>query len=186
MMTGARAQIAILSAGIILSAVSLVTGCAEEADRESAPPAATRPAKPAEESGSPSAREAIASGEFQLQRRRDWWNHAREVLFTDIQLSAEQLREVDAIIDEQIDNRAQQQQRDAELQAARRSRDPERIATARAAFAAIRAQLKGPHEIYEELRALLSEEQRPAFDMNRARHVAENRTPAKQRTAPTE
>jgi hypothetical protein len=98
------------------------------------------------------------------------------VLFTDIEISAEQAREVDAIIDEQLDKRDQQLRRDGAFNAARKSRDPERIEAARTALSASREQLKEPHEIYEALRALLSEEQRPKFDINRARHVAESQT----------
>jgi hypothetical protein len=108
------------------------------------------------------------------------------VLFTDIQLSAEQAEKVDAIIAEQLDKRAQLQQRDAEYHAARKSRDPERIDAARAAVRAIRAQLEKPHEIYEELRAPLSEAQRPKFDMNRARLVAESQAPTTEPAAQTE
>ena len=101
------------------------------------------------------------------------------MLFTDIELSAEQARGVDAIIDEQLDKRTRLQQRDAEIRAARTARDPKRTDAARAAASVIQAQIKKPYQIYEEMRALLTEEQRPTFDMNRARHVAESQAPPK-------
>jgi hypothetical protein len=176
MMPGLRAKFAPLSAGMIVAAAPLFAAYAEEAGQEPDPPAATRSATHAEKLGLPSQVGAVAGREFRLQIRRNWWNHAREVLFTDIEISAEQARGVDAIIDEQLDKRDQQLRRDGEFNAARKSRDPERIDAARAALSASREQLKEPHEIYEALRALLSEEQRPKFDMNRARHVAESQT----------
>jgi hypothetical protein len=74
------------------------------------------------------------------QRREEWWIHARSVLFSDIPLSAEQSREVDAIIEAQLDGQSGR---------------------------------KGPTPCIEKLRALLSEEQHPTFDMNRARLAAE-------------
>jgi Spy/CpxP family protein refolding chaperone len=126
----------------------------------------------AEESSAPNQEESIDRLEDRLRRRRNWWNGAREELFTGIDLSADQARGIDAIIDRQLDRRAQLQQRDAEIPAAHESRDSERVEAARAAFAAINAQIKEPHEIFEEMRTLLTEEQRPRFDMNRARRIA--------------
>ena len=86
--------------------------------------------------------------------REEWWTHAHEVLFGDIQLSAEQSRGVDEIIEARL---AQQES------------------------VAINAQLGSPHETIEELRALLSKEQHPSFDMNRAHLVAEGQQPKKKR-----
>jgi hypothetical protein len=74
------------------------------------------------------------------------------VLFDGIELGAEQSRGVDAIIE-------------AQLKVGRRSEEL----------------CKGPDECMEEMRALLSEEQRPIFDMNRARLAAEDQQPRKQR-----
>ena len=76
------------------------------------------------------------------------------------------------MVEVELAGRAQLQQRDAEISAAHKSDNPERIEAARAAFAATQAQIKGPHEIFEEMRTLLTEEQRPTFDMNRARRRA--------------
>ncbi len=86
--------------------------------------------------------------------REEWWTHAHEVLFGDIQLSAEQSRGVDEIIEARL---AQQES------------------------VAINAQLRSPHETIEAMRALLSKEQHPTFDMNRAHLVAEGQQPKKKR-----
>jgi hypothetical protein len=86
--------------------------------------------------------------------REEWWTHAHEVLFGDIQLSAEQSRGVDEIIEARL---AQQES------------------------VAINAQLRSPHETIEEMRALVSKEQHPTFDMNRAHLVAEGQQPKKKR-----
>jgi hypothetical protein len=179
--TSLRADIALLSAGVIVAALPLFAGCAEEAGQEAEPPALTESVTRVEKAEPPGEKKAIDGWARRLQKKQAWWDHAREVLFADIELSAEQAQGVDAIIGEQLDKRAQLQQRDIELAAARKSRDSERIGAARRAFSEIRALLEEPHEIYEEMRALLSEEQRPQFDMNRAHHVAESQAPAKKR-----
>ncbi len=184
--TRLRAGIALLSAGVIGTALPLFAGCTEEARQAPEPPAATRSATHAEKAGLPSKVNANDERKRRLQKKKLWWNHAHEVLFSNIEISAEQARGVDAILGEQLDKRAQHQQHDVELRAARTSGDPERIDAALTAVFAIRAQIKEPHEIYDEIRALLSEEQRPQFDMNRARHVAESQAPAKQRAAQNE
>ena len=115
------------------------------------------------------------------QRREEWWTHARAVLFSDIQLRAEQVRGVDAIIATQLDGRRRSEELRAELSATQQQADRERSAALRAENREIRAQLKGRHECIEELRALLSEEQRPTFDRNRARLAAEGQQPQKKR-----
>jgi hypothetical protein len=86
--------------------------------------------------------------------REEWWTHAHEVLFGDIQLSAEQSRGVDEIIEARL---AQQES------------------------AATNMQLGSPHETIEDMRALLSKEQHPTFDMNRAHLVAEGQQAKKKR-----
>lgn len=86
--------------------------------------------------------------------REEWWTHAHEVLFGDIQLSAEQSRGIDEIIEARL---AQQES------------------------VAVSAQLNSPHETIEDMRALLSKEQHPTFDMNRAHLVAESQQPKKKR-----
>jgi hypothetical protein len=128
------------------------------------------------------ARDSADSGireqrESQYQRRKKWWTNAREVLFSDIQLSAEQLRGLNEIIEAQLDERRRSEELRAELETAQQQADKERIAAIRAESRALRARRQGPHECIEEMRALLSEEQHPAFDMNRARLAAEGQQP---------
>jgi hypothetical protein len=86
--------------------------------------------------------------------REEWWRHAHEVLLGDIPLSAEQSRGVDEIIEARL---AQQ------------------------ASGATNAQLNSPHETIEDMRAQLSKEQHPTFDMNRAYLVAESQQKKKKR-----
>ncbi len=111
--------------------------------------------------------------ELEYQRREKWWTDARAVLFSDIQLSAEQSRGVNEIIESQLDERRRYGELRAELNATQQQADKKRSAAIRAESRAFRARLKGPHDCIEEMRALLSEEQRPTFDTNRARLVAE-------------
>jgi len=115
--------------------------------------------------------------ELGYQRRQEWWAHAREVLLSEIELSAEQSRGVDAVIENQLDARRRSAELRAELSATPPQAEPERYTALLAESRALRAQLKGPHECIEELRALLSEEQRPTFDLNRARLAAEGQQP---------
>jgi Spy/CpxP family protein refolding chaperone len=164
---------AIATSGLSATAYSGETDPAPET------PPSNRSTTRAEESSAPNQEESIDRLEDRLRRRRNWWNGAREELFTGIDLTVDQARGIDAIIDRQLDGRAQLQQRDAEIPAAHKSRNPERIEAARAAFAATRAQIKEPHEIFEEMRTLLTEEQRPTFDMNRARRIARGQTRSK-------
>jgi hypothetical protein len=174
----AKRATAALAAAVALATAQLVVGCAEEAERESEqttvepkPGIRTVRVKP------PSADPPLDGQEFRLQKERDWWNHAREVLFFDIELSAEQAHAVDAIVEAQLNRRALLQQLNAKLSAARNTRDSKRVDATREKYRATQQQLQKPHEIYEEMRAVLAEEQRPAFDMGRARLVAETQEP---------
>ncbi len=119
--------------------------------------------------------------ELEYQRREKWWTHAHEVLFSDIQLSAEQSRGVNEIIETRLDERRRSGELRAELKATQQQADTERSAAIRAESRALRVRLTDPHECIEEMRALLSEEQRPTFDTNRARLVAEGQQPRKER-----
>jgi hypothetical protein len=92
--------------------------------------------------------------ELTRKRKGEWWTHAHEVLFSDIQLSAEQSRGVDEIIEARL---AEQES------------------------VALNPQSNSPHETIEDMRALLSKEQHPTFDMNRAHLVAEGQQPKKKR-----
>jgi hypothetical protein len=107
------------------------------------------------------------------ERQRAWWFRAQQVLFTDLELSPEQARAVDAIIETQLAARARLQDLDAELRASQERSDEERAAALRVERRATRAQLEDLHELIEAMRALLAEAQRPTFDMNRARLLAE-------------
>jgi hypothetical protein len=103
------------------------------------------------------------------------------VLFSDIQLSAEQSRGVNEIITTQLAERRRSGELRAELKAIQQQADTERSAALRAESRALRARHKGSHECIEEMRALLSEEQRPTFDTNRARLAAEGQQSQKKR-----
>jgi hypothetical protein len=94
------------------------------------------------------------------------------VLFDGIELSAEQSRGMDAIVEAELKYGRSTEELRAELDAARRQGDTERIRAIRAERHSLLEQRKGPNETIEEMRALLTEEQRPTFDMNRARLVA--------------
>jgi len=166
--------VAILGATLFAATVALIAGCADENDTTAEPVVEPRPASLAAKQQTPRDEQPLDGAEFRLQQKRDWWSHAREVLFADIELNPEQARELDAIIADQLHKRTLLQERDAELKAARKEGDPARIKTAREEFRALQEQIAKPHEIYEQMRAVLAEPQRPAFDMNRARHVAEN------------
>jgi hypothetical protein len=169
---------AILAAALVFVTAQLDAGFAAEVERESEP--ITQSVEPG--SAIPTKRQKSTSddppldgAELRLQKKRDWWNHAREVLFSDIELGAEQERAIDATIETQLKTRVQLQQIDARLGAALKAKDSERSDAARAEFRALEGRLKKTQEIYEEMRALLAEEQRPTFDMNRAHLAAEIR-----------
>jgi hypothetical protein len=117
--------------------------------------------------------------EPQYQRREKWWTNARAVLFSGIELSAEQLPGVNEIIEAQLEVGRRSEELRAELGTAQQQADKERITAIRAESRAraLRARHQGPHECIEEMRALLSEEQHPTFDMNRARLAAEGQQP---------
>ena len=181
----ARIATAIVGFAIATSGLATIAGSGETDPAPETTPS-NKSTTRAEESSAPNGKESIDRRENRLRRRRNWWNNVREELFTGIDLTADQARGIDAIIDRQLDGRAQLQQRDAEIPAAHKSRNPERIEAAGSAAVAIRAQIKEPHEVYEEMRALLSEEQRPTFDMNRARRIAKGQTRPKKRATRAE
>jgi hypothetical protein len=105
--------------------------------------------------------------------REQWWTHAREVLLSDLALSEDQRVQVDAIIEAQVAARKRAEEIQAELIVARRQDDTRRSAALRTELRASRSQLKDPFVRIEQIRRLLTEPQRPTFDMNRARLVAE-------------
>ena len=101
-------------------------------------------------------------------------DHARAVLLDGIELSAEQSRGVDAIVEFELEHGRRIEALRAELEAARQQGDRERIRAISEERRSLLAQRKGPDGTMEEMRALLTEEQRPTFDMNRARLAAES------------
>ena len=172
----AKLAAATLAAAFAIATAQLAVGFAEEVERESeqtVETVETGSAIQTTQQKSPSEDPPLDGPAFRLQKKRNWWNRAHELLFADIELSAEQAHAVDAIIEAQLNTRALLQQADAKLSAANQTGDSERSDAAREEFRALNEQLKKTHEIYEEMRAVLAEEQRPAFDMNRARHVAQ-------------
>jgi hypothetical protein len=145
----------------------------------------------APEVGADSVREPGADGPAAPEPRKarqrknlppdEWWAHAREVLLEGLELSEEQTRQIDAIIQSQIDALARALEFQSELRVARQQDDKERGASLRAKLNANRVQIKRPDQRIDEIRALLREEQRPSFDMNRARLLAEAQQPRKNR-----
>ena len=113
------------------------------------------------------------------ERREQWWAHAQEVLFIDIQLDAEQSHGVDEIIEARLAERRRSGELQAEITVAERQGDTERSAALREEIVALKAQPDSSHETIEAMRALLSKEQHPTFDMNRAHLVAEGQQPKK-------
>jgi hypothetical protein len=177
---GLRSALAIL---IVSTSVGLAVG---SASAEMAAPAAQTEleAPDGADSGvrdaTPTAQRAERGREQrqpQYQRRKEWWTHARAVLMDGIELGAEQARGVDEIIETQLDERRRSVKLRAELRVAEQRGDAKRIRAIRIESRDLRARRKGPHECIEEMRALLSEEQHPTFDMNRARLAAEGQQP---------
>jgi hypothetical protein len=176
-----RSAVAIL---IAITGVSLAVGSANAetaalAERE-APDSAdsgVRDATPTAER----AEQRREQRELRSQRGEERLAHARVVLFDGIELSAEQSRGVDAIVEAELKNGRRTEELRAELEAARRQGDTERSRAIREERHSLVAQRKGPNTTMAEMRALLTEEQRPIFDMNRARLAAESQQPKKER-----
>jgi len=168
----AKSATVTLGAAFVVATTLLAVGCAEEVEKKSEQTLKPKPEIRTVRQTPPSKDPPVDGQAFRLQKKRDWWNYAREMLFAGIDLNAEQAHAVDAIIEAQLNTRARVQQLDAQVTAARKTPDKKRIKAAREEFRAVSKQIKEPHEIYEEMRAVLAKEQRPAFDMNRARHVA--------------
>ncbi len=176
---GLRSAVAILSAitGVSLAVVSAIAETAALAEPE-APDTAdsgvrdATPTAPKAEQRRERRERRSRQGEEQLAR-------ARVVLLDGIELSAEQSRGVEAIIEAELKRGRRIEELRTELDDARRQGDEKRIRTIRAERSSLLAQRKGPNESMEEMRALLTEEQRPTFDMNRASLAAESQQPQK-------
>jgi hypothetical protein len=173
---GLRRAFAILIAGcgLGISAASAADSGAEpdvpDAGAKAVPePAPDRPA-------APRPGEASESAEHSPE---EWWAHAREVLFEDLELSEEQTRQIDAVIERQLGALQRSPELRSEIRIAREQADKKRADSLQSMLRANREEIKRPQERIEEMRAILREEQRPGFDMNRARLVAEGQRPQK-------
>jgi hypothetical protein len=169
--------ILIVGAGVAVSTAAYAETAAverEASDRAGSQSSASTPSA----QGVESRRER---SEPAYQRREKWWIRARAVLFSDIQLSPAQSRGVDEIFETQLADLRRSGELKAELRAAQRQADAERTAAIRREIGVLFARLKNPHECIEAMRAFLSDEQRPTFDMNRARLFAEDRSTGNKR-----
>ncbi len=178
---GLRSAVAILIAG---AGVGLAVGSANAETAAVAELEAPDTADSGVRDATPTAQRAEQRREQRELRSQRWEKrlaHVRAVLFDGIELSAEQSRGVDAIIEAQLEYGRRSGELRAELGTAEQQGDTERIRAIRAESRPLRKQRKGPDECMEEMRALLSEEQRPIFDMNRARLAAEVQQPRKER-----
>jgi len=171
---GLRSAVAILIAG---TGVGLAVGSANAETAAVAELEAPDSADSGVRDAAPSAEQRRERYELRSQRREKGLAHARVVLFDGIELGAEQSRGVDAIIEAELKVRQRFGELQAEFGAAQQQGDTEHIRAIRAENRPLRARRKGPDQCMEEMRALLSEEQRPIFDMNRARLAAEGQEP---------
>ena len=176
---GLRSAVAILIAG---TGVGLAVGSANAETAAVAELEAPDTADSGVRDATPTAQRVEQRREQRELRSQRWEKrlaHARAVLFDGIELSAEQSRGVDAIVEAELNYGRRTEELGAELEAARRQGDKERIRAIDAERHSLLAQRKGPDRTMEEMRALLTEEQRPTFDMNRARLAAESQQPQK-------
>jgi len=167
---GLRQAFAILIAGcgLGISAASAADSGAEPDVPDAgakvvAEPAPDRPA-------APRPGEARESANLSPQ---EWWVHAREMLVEDLDLSEEQTRQIDAVIERQLGALQRSPELREEIRIAREQADKKRASSLQSMHRANREEIKRPQERIEEIRAILREDQRPGFDMNRARLVAE-------------
>ncbi len=178
---GLRSAVAILIAG---TGVGLAVGSANAETAAVAELEAPDSADSGVRDATPTAQKAEQRREqyaLRSQRREKALLHARVVLFDGIELGAEQSRGVDAIIEAQLEVGRRSTELRAEIGTARQQGDTERVRAIGAEGRPLRARRKSPDECMAEMRALLSEEQRPIFDMNRARLAAEGQQPKKGR-----
>ncbi|MEE3328493.1 MAG: hypothetical protein VX252_14240, partial [Myxococcota bacterium] len=107
------------------------------------------------------------------RQRLQWWANARQVLFSGIDLSQEQSKQVSAIIQQQMDNRTAFTKLDVQLAVAMQKHDRTGVKKLREETVAARRKLKSAHELFDEMRATLNEDQQQRFDLNRAKLVSE-------------
>jgi hypothetical protein len=178
---GLRSAVAILIAGtgvgLAVGSANAETAAVAELEAPDSADSGVRDAAPTKRR----AEQRREQRELRLQEQEKRLAHARAVLFDGIELGAEQSRGVDAIIEAQLEVGRRSGELRAERETAGQQNDRKRIRAIRAENREIRKWRKGPDECMEEMRALLSEEQRPIFDMNRARLAAEYQQPEKKR-----
>jgi Spy/CpxP family protein refolding chaperone len=167
---GLRQAFAILIAGcgLGISAASAADSGAEPEVPDAGAKAAPEPAP-----DRPAARGPGAASESTNLSPQEWWPHAHEVLVEGLELSEEQTRQIDAVIERQLGAIQRSPELRSEIRIAREQADKKRTASLQSMLRANREEIKRPQERIEEMRAILREEQRPGFDMNRARLVAE-------------
>jgi hypothetical protein len=174
-----RGAVAILIAGtgfgLAVGSANAETAAAAELEAPDSADSGIRDATPTAKT----AEQRREKRELRSQRWEKRLAHTRAVLFDGIELSAEQSRGVDAILKTQLEDGRRYGELRAELDTAQQQGDKERIRAIRAERRPLRERRKGPDESMEEMRVLLSEEQHPIFDMNRARLAAEDQQPKK-------
>jgi hypothetical protein len=161
---------------VVLAAFELVAGVAhaEDVQPETQESDAVK-ARPQGEARTPERRRNM---EQHQQSRREWWAHARDVLFTDIDLGADQSEEIEEIIEAHLENRTRGREVTAELRRLGPSADAAQKERLRDELREVQAQRMSQPQVLGELREQLTDAQRPTFDMNRARLVAEGQSPA--------
>ena len=171
---GLRGAVVILIAGtgigLAVGSANAETAAVAELEASDTADSGIRDATPT----APTVEQRREKRELRSQRWEKRLAHTRAVLFDGIELSAEQSRGVDAILEIQLEDGRRYGELRAELDTAQQQGDKERIRAIRAERRPLRERRKGPDESMEEMRVLLSEEQRPIFDMNRARLAAED------------
>ena len=203
---GCRSIVLALTLMGCVGAFSLPVALAETAPAESAP-TADSPAPANAEASSDSAAASTASeagpkeGEVHLDRpvapaevrkrrgkhvrarkqRDKWWQMARTTLFTGIELTPDQDKEVTAIIQAQKQSRTEYSKYDIQLAAARAANDLIRARELRQKVKDSRKQVQSLHEVLDSIRQVLTEKQQVTFDVNRAKLIAEGQAVRKNR-----
>ena len=167
---------------ILIAGCGLGIGAASAADSGAEPdvPDAGAKAVPEPAPDRPAAPRPGEASESTKLSPEEWWAHAREVLVEDLELSEEQTRQIDAVMERQLGALQRGPELRTEIRIAREQADKKRASSLQSMLSANREEIKRPQERIEEMRAILREEQRPGFDMNRARLVAEGQRAQKE------
>lgn len=169
-----------LSAGIGLA----LSGPSVQAANQESEELGTQPSAVQEAADeNPAARRLLEIRDERQRRLLAWWDYTREALLASIELSPEQARHVDALIEVQLETRTQLEDLDTEIRIALEKGDRELSRKLREQRRDLATHVKERHELMEEVRAVLTVDQHPVFDMNRARLVAEGQKSRKPREA---